>query len=186
MPSLVPIGSLDISPWVIVTETCCYLKLTNVQDSPPYFEMFSQMWGMAATTHKSKKKMNFWESLKRHMEFSRHKFTHTSTEGLLIKVWAQWQAHLLPRVSAESRISSTHTSSVSWSPAAVPSHPTPACHRYYQSKTKHWVPWQRSITGPMSCDSPLLFLVFHCVLVEKVCQSHRTGWFIGHCLIRQL
>lgn len=119
---------------------------------------------------------------------SRHinSHTYTSTEGLLIKVWAQWQAHLLPRVSVESRISFTHTSSVSWSPAAVPSHPTPACHRHYQSKTKHWVPWQKSITGPMSCDSPLLFLVFHCVVVEKVCQSHRRGWFIGHCLIRQL
>lgn len=120
------------------------------------------------------------------LEAEIHTHTHTSTEGLLIKVWAQWQAHLLPRVSTESRISSTHTSSVSRSPAVLPLHPTPACHRHYQSKTKHRVPWQKSITGPVSCDSPLLFLVFHCVVVEKVCQSHRRGWFIGHCLIWQL
>ncbi len=31
----------------------CYLMLTSVQDSPKCFEMFSQVWAMAATRHKS-------------------------------------------------------------------------------------------------------------------------------------
>lgn len=47
-------------------------------------------------------------------------------------------------------------------------------------------PGRRASRGPRAAIASFCFFVFHCVVVEKVCQSHRRGWFIGHCLIRQL
>lgn len=153
----------------------CYLMLTSVQDSPKYFEMFSQVWAMAATRHKSWGKKCIFESSLNSIWNSQDINSHTLTQAQKV-CWLKSECNdrLICYPECPQRaVSPPHTPAPSpearctaFTPYTCMSSPLPE-----QDKTLGPLAEERH--GAHCCDSPLLFLVFNCGSWEGLSESQK-------------